>query len=126
VKSFASRQSQVGGPVRPNGQSKRIKVSEDQWIQTFNHHPAYLSREEQEEFKAILKQNCFNRRDRAGRGPALTQGLLRCAVCGESLIVSYHKNTYSYGCGWKLLKYAEKPCTRVVSCEFDQQVWRKY
>jgi hypothetical protein len=112
----------VGGPVRPNGQSKRIKVSEDQWIQTFNHHPAYLSREEQEEFKAILKQNCFNRRDRAGRGPALTQGLLRCAVCGESLIVSYHKNTYSYGCGWKLLKYAEKPCTRVVSCEFDQQV----
>jgi hypothetical protein len=119
---FGKTQSQVGGPVLASGQSKRIKVPEDRWIQTFNHHPAYMSREEQEQFKAILKQNRFKCRDRAGRGPALTQGLLRCAICGENLIVSYHKNTYSYGCGWKLLKYAEKPCTRFVSCEFDQYV----
>jgi len=119
---FGKTQSQVGGPVSKSGQSRRIKVSEDQWIQIFNHHPAYMTREEQEEFKSILAKNRFERRDRAGRGPAITQGLLRCAICGESLIVCYHKNTYSYGCGWKWLKYAERPCTRFVSNEFDHYV----
>jgi DNA invertase Pin-like site-specific DNA recombinase len=117
--AFGRTQSQSGGPVLANGQSKRIKVPEDRWIQTFDHHPSYMSREEQEQVKSILQENRFQRRDRAGRGPALTQGLLRCAICGESLIVCYHKNTYSYGCGLKWLKYAETPCTRFVSNEFD-------
>ena len=124
--AFGKTQSLPGGPVLANGQTKRIKVSEDRWIQTFDHHPAYMTREEQEEFKAILKANRFQRRDRPGRGPALTQGLLRCAVCGDGLVVSYHRNnSYSYGCGWKLLKYAEEPCTRFVSFEFDQYVSRE-
>jgi hypothetical protein len=96
-----------------------MKVPEDRWIQTFDHHPPYMSREEQEQVTSILAENQFKRRDRAGRGPALTQGLLRCATCGESLVVCYHKNTYSYGCGLKWLKYAETPCTRFVSNEFD-------
>ena len=72
--------------------------------------------------QVILKENAFQRRNRAGRGPALTQGLLRCAICGETLVVCYHKNTYSYGCGWKWLQYAENPCTRFVSLEFDQYI----
>jgi hypothetical protein len=37
-------------------------------------------------------------------------------------VVCYHKNTYSYGCGWKWLQYAETPCTRFVSLEFDQYI----
>jgi hypothetical protein len=81
-----------------------------------------MTREEQEQIKSILKGNEFKRRNRGGRGPALTQGLLRCAVCGETLVVCYHKRTYSYGCGWKWLQYAEKPCTRFVSLEFDQYI----
>ena len=36
--------------------------------------------------------------------------------------MSYHKGTYCYGCGWKWLQYAEKPCTRFVSLEFDQYI----
>ncbi|HKX83561.1 MAG TPA: recombinase family protein, partial [Pyrinomonadaceae bacterium] len=119
---YGKTQSQAGGPVLANGQSKRIKVSEDRWIKTFNHHPAYMSREEQQQIHSILSENQFQRRDRAGRGPALTQGLLRCEKCGESLIVCYHKNTYSYGCGLKWLRYAEPPCTRFVSNEFDQYI----
>jgi DNA invertase Pin-like site-specific DNA recombinase len=120
--AFGKTQSLPGGPVLSNGQSKRIKVSEDRWIQTFDHHPAYMSREEQDQFKSILKENRFQRRNRPGRGPALTQGLLRCAICSETLVVSYHKKTHSYGCGWKWLQYAEKPCTRFVSLEFDQYI----
>jgi len=123
---FGKTQSQPGGPVLASGQSKRMKVPEDRWVKTYNHHPAYMSPEEQDEFKAVLKENRFQRRDRPGRGPALTQGLLRCALCGESLVVSYHRNrSYSYGCGWKLLKYAEEPCTRFVSYEFDQYILRE-
>jgi len=120
--AFGRTQSQPGGPVLASGQSKRIKVPEERWIQTFDHHPAYMTREEQEQIKSILKENEFKRRNRAGRGQALTQGLLRCAICGETLVVCYHKKTYSYGCGWKWLQYAETPCTRFVSLEFDQYI----
>lgn len=120
--AFGKTQSLAGGPVLASGQSKRIKVPESRWIQTFNHHPAYITRDEQEQIKSIVKENEFRRRSRAGRGRALTQGLVRCAICGETLVVAYHKRTYSYGCGWKWLQYAEKPCTRFVSLEFDQYI----
>jgi len=33
-----------------------------------------------------LKKNHFKRRNRAGRGPAIMQGLLRCAVCGATVL----------------------------------------
>jgi hypothetical protein len=85
---YGRTQAQPGGPVLANGESKRIKVPEELWIKTFNHHPPYLSQEQQEEIKAILKNNHFQRRHRAGRGPALTQGLLRCARCTGSLNVN--------------------------------------
>ena len=77
-----------------------------------------MSQEQQEEIKLILSNNQFVRRNRPGRGPAFTQGLLRCAVCGILLSVNYHKNkSYSYGCGWDT-----EPCTRFISYEFDQYI----
>ena len=100
------------------GQSARAKVPEHLWMKTPNHHPTYISQEQQEEIKLILSNNQFVRRNRPGRGPALTQGLLRCAVCGKLLSVNYHKNkSYSYGCGWDT-----EPCTRFISYEFDQYI----
>jgi DNA invertase Pin-like site-specific DNA recombinase len=120
---FGKTQSQPGGPVLATGQCARMKVPEHLWLKTFNHHPAYMTPQQQEEAKAILSKNRFQRRDRPGRGPALTQGLLRCATCGTGLVVSYHRNqSYSYGCGWNLLQYAEEPCTRFISYEFDQYI----
>jgi DNA invertase Pin-like site-specific DNA recombinase len=122
---YGRTQCQPGGLVLASGQSKRINTPEERWIKTFNHHPAYMSQEQQEQIKSIFSRNLFQRRDRAGRGSALTQGLLRCAVCGERLAVSYHRNkSYSYGC-WKGLKYAEKPCTWFVSYDFDQYILRE-
>src|SRR6185503_3305199 len=112
---FGKTESQRGGPVSANGQSARVKVPEHRWVKTPNHHPAYMTQEQREEIKVILRNNHFVRRNRAGRGPALTQGLLRCAVCGKSLCVNYHRGkSYSYGCGWE-----SEPCTRFVSYEFD-------
>ena len=77
-----------------------------------------MSQEQQEEIKSILRKNRFQRRDRAGRGPALGQGLLRCARCKRSFYVSYHRyQTYSYACGWDI-----EPCTRFTSYEFDKYI----
>jgi DNA invertase Pin-like site-specific DNA recombinase len=112
---FGKTQSQPGA-VLPNGKLKRMKVPEDRWIKTFNHHPAYMSQEQQEEIKSILKKNRFHFRQRVGRGPSLTQGLLRCAVCKRSLHVNYHRGkAYSYFCGW-----TTEPCVRFSSYEFDK------
>jgi DNA invertase Pin-like site-specific DNA recombinase len=115
---YGKTESQRGGPVSANGQSARVKVPEHLWVKWPNHHPAYMSQEQQEEIKLILKNNNFVRRNRPGRGAALTQGLLRCAVCGKLLCVNYHRGkSYSYGCGWE-----SEPCTRFVSYEFDQYI----
>ena len=113
---FGKTESQRGGPVLATGQSARVKVPEHLWIKTPNHHPAYMTTEQQEEIKLTLSRNQFVRRNRPGRGRALTQGLLRCAVCKQLLSVNYHRGqSYTYGCGWD-----SKPCTRFVSYEFDQ------
>jgi hypothetical protein len=77
-----------------------------------------MTHEQQEEIKLTLSNNHFLRRNRPGRGHALTQGLLRCAICQRSLSVNYHRGkSYSYGCGWE-----REPCTRFVSYEFDGYV----
>jgi DNA invertase Pin-like site-specific DNA recombinase len=115
---YGKTESQRGGPVLATGQSARVKVPEHRWLKFPNHHPAYMTEAQFEEIKLILKNNNFKRRNRPGRGPALTQGLLRCSVCERSLSVTYHKGkSYSYGCGWD-----SDPCTRFVSYEFDQYI----
>src|SRR6266480_5171547 len=122
---FGRTQSQPGEPVLANGQSRRIKLPEERWIQIYNNHPAYMTVEQQEEIKAILKRNSFKRRDRAGRGRALTQGLVRCAVCGMSLKTYYPGKTYAYVCSRNQEYPAEKPCTFFSSVDFDQCVIRE-
>ncbi|MGE5302495.1 MAG: recombinase family protein [Alphaproteobacteria bacterium] len=118
---FGKTESQRGAAVLATGQSPRVKVPEHLWVKTFNNHPAYMTPEEQEEIKRILRNNHFIRRDRPGRGPALTQGLLRCALCRKSLSVNYCRGkSYVYGCGWE-----REPCTRFISYEFDQYILKK-
>jgi len=98
---YGKTESQRAGPVLATGQSPRVKVPEHRWVRIPDHHPAYMTVEQQEEIKLILANNNFLRRNRPGRGPALMQGLLRSAVCGKLLSVNYHRNkSYSYGCGW--------------------------
>ena len=121
---FAKTQSQPGGPVRARGQSKRIKLPEDRWIKHANHHPAYMTVEEQVEIKVILAKNQFTRRYRAGRGPALIQGLLRCRVCGASLMVTYTKRGYYFVCR-RSREYAEKACLSFCCNDLDEKILRE-
>jgi len=104
--------------VLARGESQRVKVPEERWGKIYNHHPDYLTLEEQEEIKSILKKNHFERRDRPGRGPALLQGLLRCAKCNASLRVQYVKGrSCTYDCAWFV-----EGCTRFNSSEFDGRI----
>ena len=113
--TFGRTESQRGGPVLATGQSPRVKVPEHRWVRILDHHPPYMTVEQQEEIKLILAKNNFVLRHRPGRGPALMQGLLRSSRCGKRLSVNYHRNkSYSYGCGWE-----SEPCTRFISYEFD-------
>jgi DNA invertase Pin-like site-specific DNA recombinase len=115
---YGKTKSQPGGPVLPNGQSKRMKVPEENWIKNFDHHPGYMTLQQQEEIRSILHENLFARRYRAGRGPALLQGLLRCAICNRSFNVTYRGNkSYSYRCAWEIRR-----CSRFTSSEFEQYV----
>lgn len=118
---YGKTESQRGGPVLATGQSPRVKVPEHRWVRIPNHHPPYISVEQQAEIKLRLANNNFVRRNRLGRGSALTQGLLRCTLCGKLLSVNYHRNkSYSYGCGWE-----SEPCTRFISYEFDGYILRE-
>lgn len=115
---YGKTESRRGGPVLATGQSPRVKVPEHRWVKIPNHHPAYMTVEQQEEIKRVLRDNNFLRHNRPGRGHAITQGLLRCAICKRSLSVNYHRGkSYSYGCGWE-----STPCTRFVSYDFDGYV----
>jgi hypothetical protein len=115
---YGRTQSKPGGPILANGQSPRIKVPEERWIKHSNHHPGYMTQEQQEEIKSILSKNRWECRHRPGRGAAILQGLLRCGLCSNALGVSYdHVNSHTYSCGWNT-----EPCTRFTSCEFETNV----
>jgi DNA invertase Pin-like site-specific DNA recombinase len=75
----------LGSSTIGGGRSKKIKLPEDRWIKISAHHPAYLSREEQEEIKKIVEKNRRICRNPIVRIRPLTEGLLRCAVCGSRL-----------------------------------------
>jgi DNA invertase Pin-like site-specific DNA recombinase len=109
--------------VTASGETVREAIPEDRWIKIDNAFPAYLTVEEQEEIKAILKRNDFIKHYRPGRGSALCQGLLYCTRCGDRLVVGYHrKDGHSYWCGWKTIQRGEKPCSYFDGKDLDRAV----
>jgi DNA invertase Pin-like site-specific DNA recombinase len=109
--------------VTSSGETVRERVPERDWIKFYNALPPYMSIEEQEEIKAILKRNDFSKQYRPGRGSALCQGLLVCVRCGDRLIVGYHrKDGYSYWCGSKTIQAGAKPCSYFDGKDLDRAV----
>jgi hypothetical protein len=114
---FSKTQADPG--ARAAGQSKRIKLPQDHWIKIVDHHPRYMTLEEQEEIKSILRKNQFKRRARVARSRAAIQGLLRCGRCSSSLLVQYpSRKVVTFTCK-RLRDYAERACLRFGSNELD-------
>lgn len=111
--------------VHRNGDAVRVDMPEHEWVKVYNKFPPYLTIEAQEQIKTILKANDFHKRHRPGGGSALCQGMLYCASCGVRLLVQYHsKEDYGYYCGWKTIRYGQKPCTYFGGKDFDRAVER--
>ena len=109
--------------VTKSGETLRERVPERDWIKVYNAFPAYMSVQEQEEIRAILKRNDFSKQYRPGRGSALCQGLLYCVRCGDRLMVGYHrKDGHSYWCGSKTIQAGAKPCSYFDGKDLDRAV----
>jgi DNA invertase Pin-like site-specific DNA recombinase len=122
--TYGKTRAQPGSCIAGGARSKPIKLPEERWTKIPDHHPPYLSREEQEKIKAILKNNHLTRRYPVRRPRALTQGLLRCAVCGAALAISYPSKGYSFSCGGSV-RYAGKPCVNFSSNELEDCILGK-
>jgi DNA invertase Pin-like site-specific DNA recombinase len=96
---------------------------QERCIAIHDHHPAYLSREEQAEFKAILKDDP-KRAIKRGRYRSLLQGLVRCVICGESLLVVYRRKAFCFTCR-RTLKNTSKPCVNFSSNDLEKAIVRE-
>src|SRR6266478_798105 len=72
--------------------SRRVRVSPEDWAVVIReNHEAYITEERYRRNVQRLKDN-RSRGEAPGainRGPALVQGLVRCGVCGRSMLVRY-------------------------------------
>ena len=109
-----------------NGYAKRRPAPREKWIVVPNHHPAYVTVEEQERIRAIIQSKCFSRRERPGRGSALAQGLLYCARCGVRLSVQYPRQTAShrYECRKNVTTFARVRCFDFGGKDLDEALER--
>jgi len=95
-------------------------------------HPGYLSWDQFLANQKRLQEN-FQVAGGAGRkagpareGPALLQGLVLCAKCGQAMTVSYHhrqgKLSPDYVCSVATVAKAEPPCQRIPGGGIDEAV----
>lgn len=111
--------------LRKDGHTKRRPAPEEKQIQLQNHHPAYVTLEEQDRIRAVLKGKRFGFRARPGRGSALGQGLLYCAKCRVRLAVEYPRpRSHRYLCQKNPTTYARVPCFNVHGPDIDEAVER--
>jgi DNA invertase Pin-like site-specific DNA recombinase len=109
--------------ILPNGQSARRPVPEDKWLTFRNHHPAYITEEEQQQFIKIIQSMSFAKKDRPGGGSALLQGLLECARCGRKLAVHYGpRSSHFYQCSQNSVEFGHDICFCIVGHDLDRAV----
>jgi DNA invertase Pin-like site-specific DNA recombinase len=96
---------------------------QEHYIVIPDHHPAYLSREEQAEFQAILKGDS-KRTYQRGRCRSLLQGLLRCAICGETARVCYRRKAFFFTCR-RTVENTSKPCLNFSSNDLEKALVRE-
>jgi len=125
--SYVFARTEPGGPVPGSRRLKLIKLSEEHCIKIPNHHPAYLTPEEQKEIKSTLRKNQFKRCSPVARERTVIQGLLRSALCGTSIMVGYssrRQNSYTYRCT-RLDEYCEKPCIIFECKDLEECILRE-
>jgi DNA invertase Pin-like site-specific DNA recombinase len=76
--------------VETHAGRRPVPVPSGEWIVKAGLHPGYVTPEQFQEVQQLLKQNHRRLLGPVGRGEALLQGLLRCALHGRKLKTLYH------------------------------------
>lgn len=105
----------------------------EKWlVLIYDHHDAYVSRENFERIQEMLSKNSLVGNGpgpgAARRGPALLAGLLRCRRCGRKLTVIYTGRVNSalrYACVRGRLDHAEPRCISCGGSPVDDAVCRE-
>lgn len=118
----------------PNGSHRHQRLPTEEWIALIRDaHVGYITWDEYERNLKILSDNTQMPavgRDRgpAREGPALLQGLVICAKCGDRMTVRYHlqgtRRVPDYVCQRDGIAHAEPICQLIVGGELDAAIGR--
>lgn len=110
---------------------RRKQLPEDEWkVRIENHHDGYISLDEYDRIRGMLKENRQPRlrRNQTGGPPktghALLSGLLRCARCGRKLRVNYSgpRNASRYICPRGQVDNTEPKCIHFGGKGVDESI----
>ena len=118
----------------PNGSHRHQRLPTEEWVALIRDaHAGYITWDEYEQNLQILRDN--TQMPAAGRdrgppreGPALLQGLVICAKCGDRMTVRYHlqgaRRVPDYVCQRDGIAHAEPICQHIVGSELDAAIGR--
>lgn len=119
---------------QPDGSLRHQRLPTEEWIALIRDaHPGYITWDEYEQNRQILRDNAqapATGRDRGPprEGPALLQGLAICARCGNRMSVRYHlqgaRRVPDYVCQRHGVEHAEPICQLIVGGELDAAIGR--
>ena len=118
----------------PNGSHRHQRLPTEEWIALIRDaHASYITWDEYEQNLQILRDNTQARasgreQGPAREGPALLQGLVICAKCGDRMTVRYHQQgshrVPDYVCQRHGIRHAEPICQQVLGGELDVAIGR--
>jgi DNA invertase Pin-like site-specific DNA recombinase len=76
-------------PASESAPRRLERRPQEDWIRVENHHHAFVSREDFQRVQDLLRSQRLATRPLVGKGNALLQGMLRCAICKKSLHTHY-------------------------------------
>jgi len=118
--------------MHPDGHHVFTRLPPDEWTALIRDaHEAYITWEEFERNVQRLHENAqqlgLDRERGAPReGPALLQGLVVCAVCGQRMTLRYHvhgdKRVPDYMCQRRNIERAEPACQQIHGAGLDEAI----
>jgi DNA invertase Pin-like site-specific DNA recombinase len=116
----------------PDGHKVYQHLAAEEWIALIHDaHPGYITWEEHEQNVQILHDNAQAHRPERDHGapregPALLQGLVLCAKCGDRMTVRYHvrcgRSVPDYLCQRHGIEHGVPICQSIKGGELDQAI----
>jgi DNA invertase Pin-like site-specific DNA recombinase len=116
----------------PDGRYTCKRIAQEEWIAFIRDaHEAYITWNEFEQNTQCLRDNAHalgNDRDRGAprEGPALLQGLVICALCGQRMTIRYHqygtRRVPDYMCQSRKVKHGEALCQQIQGAALDDAI----